>query len=263
MKVRKLGEGEPEYTVVGSIHGDEPAGKRAIERFLEEDWDVDKPVQFVIGNPKALVRDVRYIDTDLNRAFPGDEDSELYEDQLAAKIYEKVEGTTLLDIHTTHSSPEIFVNTGSLDERNVEMAKNAGAKYVVWYPDSASSLTSCVGGVNVECGYQHSDAAAKNAYKVIVNFLAAEGVIEAEFERSEPQFFRHTGDVSGGDWLFLAENFQKVEEGEVFARRDGERLEAEEDFYPVLMSSYGYEHMLGNKAVKMSMEEVKSQQSEN
>jgi len=31
MQIEKRGKGEPEYTVIGSLHGDEPAGKNDIE----------------------------------------------------------------------------------------------------------------------------------------------------------------------------------------------------------------------------------------
>ena len=33
MKVTEKGNGEPELVIVGSLHGDEPAGKKAIEKF--------------------------------------------------------------------------------------------------------------------------------------------------------------------------------------------------------------------------------------
>jgi len=36
MHVETLGEGTPSVAIVGAIHGDEPCGARAIERFLGE-----------------------------------------------------------------------------------------------------------------------------------------------------------------------------------------------------------------------------------
>jgi hypothetical protein len=57
-----------------------------------------------------------------------------------------------------------------------------------------------------------------------------------------------------GDWRFKAENFELVEKGEVYAVKEGEKLEAEEDFYPVLMSTNGYNGQLGYKAEKIEVE---------
>ena len=66
MKVEKLGEGEPEYAVVGLIHGDEPCGKEAIERFKDSNYEVEKSVKLILVNEKAAEKNVRYIDCDLN-----------------------------------------------------------------------------------------------------------------------------------------------------------------------------------------------------
>uniref|UniRef100_UPI000ABCAF2C succinylglutamate desuccinylase/aspartoacylase domain-containing protein n=1 Tax=Haloferax profundi TaxID=1544718 RepID=UPI000ABCAF2C len=83
MRIYELGDGTPEVSVVGSIHGDEPCGARAIERFVAEDPDVERPVKLIVANEEALDADVRYLDEDLNRAFPGDPHAENHERRLA------------------------------------------------------------------------------------------------------------------------------------------------------------------------------------
>lgn len=254
MRVEKLGDGEPEYTIVGSIHGDEPCGPDAIERFLDEDWKVKKPVQFIIANEKALKQDDRYVEWDLNRSFPGEERSNIHEERLAAEILEKVRGTKVLDIHSTKSYPEPFSTFSRLNSTTLQLMKSAGVKNAVYFPSNVGSLNENVDGIVVEAGRQGTEQVKKNAYQVIINFLAAEGVIEAEFERSDPEIFKYIGEVEGGDWKFVAENFELVKEGEVFARRGDEELVAEQDFYPVLMSTNGYENILGNKARKIEKE---------
>ncbi len=250
MRVEKLGEGEAEYTVVGSIHGDEPCGKKAIERFLEEDWEVEKPVKFIIANEEALEENERFLDADLNRSFPGDKDSEKHEERLAAEIMDEVEGTKVLDLHTTRSYPEPFATFSRLNETTNSLIESAGVENAVLFPESSGTLNENVDGIVVETGYQGSEQAVENGYEVMINFLAAEGVIDADYETSTPNIFRYRGTVEG-DWKFLAENFVKVRKGEVFAENGEEKLEAEEDFYPVLMSTDGYEGQLGFKAQKV------------
>ncbi|MFB6241487.1 MAG: succinylglutamate desuccinylase/aspartoacylase family protein [Candidatus Nanosalina sp.] len=250
MKVYKRGEGEPEFTVTGSLHGDEPAGKKAIERFLEEEHEFLKPVQFIVGNEKALEQDERYVDADLNRSFPGDEDSEEYEERLAAEILELVKGTKLLDLHTTRSYPLPFSTFSDLNDTTRDLLRSAGVKNAALFPEESGTLNDFVEGVLVETGFQGTDMAAMNALGVMKNFLAAQGVIDGSYRKSDPNVFRHTGTVDG-DWEFLAENFKLVREGEVYARKKGEKLRAEQDFYPILMSTNGYEGMLGFKAEKL------------
>lgn len=250
MRVEKRGEGKPEYTVVGSIHGDEPAGKNSIEKVLEGDIEFKKPVQFLIANERALEKDVRYTECDLNRSFPGNEDSDEYEMRLAAKIMEKVEGTKVLDLHTTHSYPHPFGTFSNLNEMTRDLLKSTGVKNAVYFPEHTGTLNGQLDAVVVETGYQGTAQAEANAVGVIKNFLAAQGVIDREFEKSEPSIFEYYETVEG-DWEFTAQNFKQVRAGESFAEREGEKLVAKEDFYPVLMSTNGYNGQLGFKAHKI------------
>lgn len=247
MEIVKKGEGEPEFTVMGSIHGDEPAGKKAIEQFLEEEHDFKRPVQFVIGNEKALEDGERFIDSDLNRSFPGKPDSESYEERLASKIIDAVEGTKLLDIHTTRSYPLPFATCSTLNDEIWDMLASTGAKNAAYFPTEGGKLHEHVKGVVVEAGFQETDQAVENAKGVIKNFLTLQGVIEGEARRSDPQIFEVTGSIDG-EWEFKAENFKRVEKGEVYAVNGDNGLEASESFYPVLMSTNGYDGMLGYQA---------------
>ncbi|MFB6115305.1 MAG: succinylglutamate desuccinylase/aspartoacylase family protein [Candidatus Nanohalobium sp.] len=250
MKVEKRGEGEPEYTVVGSLHGDEPAGKNAIVSILDEGFEFRKPVQFIIGNERALEKEVRYTECDLNRSFPGDKDSDDYEMRLAAEIMEQVEGTKLLDIHTTHSYPHPFATFSNLNETTKDLLKSTGVKNAVYFPEHTGTLNGQLDAVVVEAGYQGTAQAEANAVGVIKNFMAAQGIIDGEYERSEPNIFKYYATVKG-DWKFTAENFKQVRAGESFAERNGDKLVAKEDFYPVLMSTNGYKGQLGFKAEKI------------
>jgi predicted deacylase len=250
MKVFKRGEGEPEYSVVGLLHGDEKAGKEAIERFLRKEIEFKKPVKFVIANEEAFEKGVRFLDDDLNRSFPGDSESESHEERLAAEVLRHVEGTKVLDLHTTKSYPEPFATFTNFNETVKQLLRYSGVEYAVHFPQDSGTLNGRVDGIIVEAGLQESEEAVENAVEVIENFLAAEGVIEADYATSSPEVFRYQEQVDG-DWDFLAENFKKVEKGQKYAEKNGEAKIAEEDFYPVLMSSDGYEGMLGFKARKV------------
>ncbi|WP_414837980.1 succinylglutamate desuccinylase/aspartoacylase family protein [Candidatus Nanosalina sp. VS9-1] len=250
MKIYKRGEGEPEITVVGSVHGDEPAGRDAIENFLDENHEFLRPVQFIIANEEALEKDVRFLDTDLNRVFPGDSESESHEERLASEIMSAIEGTKVLDLHTTRSYPQPFATFTDLNDTTRHMLAGSGVKNAVHFPEQSGTLHEQVDGIVVETGHQGTPQARRNAEGVIKNFLAAQDVLDIDFEESDPVIFRYYETVEG-DWQFLADNFKKVEKGEVFAERDGEKLEASESFYPVLMSTDGYEGMLGFKARKL------------
>lgn len=252
MKVYRRGDGEPEITVIGSIHGDEPAGKEAIERVLAEELEFRKPVRFVVANEEALSAGERFIDVDLNRNFPGDPDSDLHEERLAAELLDTVEDSIVLDLHTTHSYPDPFGIIKQVDAETVDRLRATGAEHAVHFPDSSNSLIEYVDGVLVETGYQGSDAAIENAVTVIKHFLTCHGVIAGTCDKTDLFLYEYVETVEG-DWVFTAENFELVDEGDVYATRDGEELQAEEPFYPVLMSTEGYEDILGFKAKKLPL----------
>lgn len=250
MKVKTTGEGKPNFTVIGSIHGDEPAGKKAIEKILNSSLEFKKPVKFIIANEKALKQDKRFLESDLNRSFPGDKSSDNYEERLAAELIEEIGDSKVLDLHTTHSFEKPFANTKRFEDPEMKMIKASGAEYAVKFNGDSGTLTDHSTGIVVETGLQGSKNAVENAVEVIENFLAYYGIIEKDYEVSDPKLFVHKEKIEG-DWKFLKENFRKIEKGEVYASRGDEELQAEEVFYPVLMSTNGYNGVLGHKASKV------------
>lgn len=248
MESEVLGEGEPEHAVIFHVHGDEPAGGKAVERLKESDIELLKPLKLVEANPQAAEEGVRYIDTDLNRVFPGDPDSDLLEERLASRIIDELEGFKVLNIHSTRSSPTPFCN---LKEADREKAKWVGIEKFAVFEDGNGSAENYLDSVLLEVGPQGSDKAAEQAFEVLMNFLSYHGIVDGEVPEKEVEFYRIFEKVEGGDYVFTGENFSIVERGEKYAERSGEDVLAEESFYPVLMSTNGYDDMLGFKAEKM------------
>ena len=96
----------PHLTISSGVHGDEVEGIEGMLKFLENDSEVleeiDKPVMFLLGNPRAILANVRFVEANLNRRF-GSNDTETYEGRRATEIIDSVRGTRyLLDLHCTH-----------------------------------------------------------------------------------------------------------------------------------------------------------------
>jgi succinylglutamate desuccinylase len=252
VKIVELGDGDPEFAVVGGIHGDEPCGKMAVEKFLDEDFEIQKPVKLVIANEKALSKGERFIETDLNRIFPGDPESEYYEERLAAEMVDELKGLKILDLHSTKSSSEVFAALSKLSEEKFELAKKAGATKISYNPnEKICSIDEYLQAVTVECGFQGTEMARKQAYEVLINFLAANQIIDQEYKVTEPEVYEVFDTVEKPEYRFTAENFQKVNKGEVFAKKEDQELKADQSFYPVLMSTNGYDNILGRRAKRV------------
>jgi len=208
-----------------------------------------KPLKIILANEEAYEEGVRFIDKDLNRCFPGDPDGEAKEERLAAEIQEELEGLKILDIHSTASREAPFAIIIGDSEEEIELAKSTGVKHLIDFSHFSGGLGTELEVVTVELSRSTGEP-AEDAYDVLVNFLAAEGLIDEKFEKSDPEFFQVFDTSDGEGYEFRAKNFQKVEEGDVYAEKEGDQKIASQEFYPVLMSTDGYDDMIGFRAKK-------------
>ncbi len=255
MRVETLGSGDPEIAIIGGIHGDEPAGVQAVEELAGAEPDVDRPVALVVANEKALDAGERYVDEDLNRAFPGEKGGETHERRLAAELTDRFGDCTTLSLHSTQSYHEMFAIVDEVTDyaRNVCPRLSVDALVDAGEHTDGRLFEGIPRTIEVECGYQQSDQAAANAVRVAREFLGAVGAVP-DWERPAKDglpVFRLTKQVPkdrADEYEVYASNFEPVAAGTPFAAADGIDIVADEDFYPVLMSPEGYEHVFGYAA---------------
>lgn len=261
MKTETLGPGEPEVAVVGLVHGVEVCGLRAINRLKRKveggEIKLENSVKLVLANEMAFERGEKLIDADLNRSFPGDKSSDKHEERLAAELMEELEGLKILDIHASQSQGTPFSIISGLNEGNLEAAKETCMENIIEISFVEGNFIDQFDAATVlEAGPYNSEESARTAYNVAINFLAANGVIDRDYDLSDPDIFEVYGKAEGSGFEFIAENFERVNEGEVFARKPGEEKKASERFYPVLMSTDGYDDMIGFRAKKLNEKDL-------
>ena len=249
--VETLGDGHPAYTILACVHGDETCGWHAFNRLKASDVRLREPIKFVLANERAFRLGRRFCDVDLNRVMPGNAESDKHEERLAARLARELEGTKVIDFHSTESRgcPYAIVTGG--DEASLRLARSTGLDRVVDMSGLSGGVTRPVPGAAIECGYYDDEDAATTAHRILRHFLTVEGLLEGEAARSNPVLYRVTGEAAGRGYTFLAENFRRVEAGEVFAEKDGVPRRAETPFYPVLMSTHGYADRIGFTAQRV------------
>lgn len=254
-EVTAAGPGEPEVAVVGGVHGDEPCGVRAVRRLRAADLDLRRGVLFVVANPAAVAAGRRFLDSDLNRVFPGDPHGDR-EHRLAAELCDLLAPLTALSIHGTHSRPEPFALVHRSEPSEYDLAATLPVPQVVDYSGVNEGTIATCGGclVEVEVGIQGTDEAADMAAFQAVSFLQRVGALPGEPPPSDPAFFYMTERVpkpAGVRAELFVENFELIPEGTVYGRVDGRDLVADEVFYPILMSETGYADIFGYKGRKL------------
>lgn len=137
----------PLLLVLGAVHGNEPAGVKALEylfKMLDVEHITNPNFEFkgticgIIGNTQAYKRRVRYINQDMNRLWLNYEHINSQESReikeiisLSKKLIKKHKAKQLvvLDIHTTSSGGGIFVIPG-LGQQSVQIARKINAPVI-------------------------------------------------------------------------------------------------------------------------------------
>lgn len=257
VRVKYLGEGSPRIAIIGGIHGDEPSGADAVSRLIEDDPPVEKPVKLIIANEEALSQNVRFIDTDLNRAFGDSPDESAHEYGLAQDLAQEIEGCLTLSLHSTQSHEEPFGIVNELSDELQRVCPYLSIVALVLVDGQDGRLFASNSSlIEVEAGYQGSAVASENAYRIAREFLTATGVLPGWTVGRELPIFR-MGDrlpkPPAGSYEVFASNFEEVPSGTVYAKADDEEFVADESFSPILLSANGYQYQFGYKGKRVGV----------
>ncbi len=172
--------------ILAGIHGNEPCGIVAFESILDGLNIENGTVIFQIGNPKAVEKNVRFVDMNLNRAFKNID--ELTENEL--KTYEygvSVElkslldkSDALLDIHSSRNidSKQFVItepkNNFISEQLPFDLVVSGFDEFEPGGTDSYMNLNNKI-GICVECGQHDDPTAVDKAIESISSFLVAMG----------------------------------------------------------------------------------------
>jgi succinylglutamate desuccinylase len=253
--------GGPTFVGLGGIHGNEPAGVRALTRVLEElgtDGELSRGTFLAVrGNGPALHKGVRFIDRDLNRIWvdgTGPSDTEAAERDDLARVLESAEGIGpgpryLLDLHTTSASAPPFAVLGDRSD-NRAFGRALPVPLVL-------GLTSELEGTLLEyldqrgwitVGFESGEHAGARSIELSIAavwlLLGSKGLLEPTDPRvvaarqdlqqaaagcpeAVEVFHRHPVDP-GGTFRMLPgfRSFQVIQEGELLAREGGRDVRA-------------------------------------
>ncbi|MFH1399620.1 MAG: succinylglutamate desuccinylase/aspartoacylase family protein [Candidatus Woesearchaeota archaeon] len=228
----------PHIVLVGGIHGDETRSICELDDLIRMREIYGGSVQLVAGNPEALAVGKRYVDADLNRAFPGDPNSAVYEERLACELLrELAKCDFVLDVHTTTAKTPPLIITTRVDAEVIGFIQNIPFRHVIYMGQQLAkggSLIDRVLGVSLEfCQGELPHTIQNVVGHILTNLgLCLGDRTEVEQEMYEVYSILRVGDLTGADHVDL----QNMVETEL----NGER------FYPVL---FGERHYLGEGIV--------------
>lgn len=236
----------PSVLFLGAIHGNEPAGTKAIYMVLEKFASkaltpLHGSVSFIpVCNPQAFEKDVRQIDENLNRIIKKYDTPQSYEQQIANELVEHIkEADIIIDLHSTFCPlGEPFIFSDYPNEMADKISSALNIKYIIkgWPQIYATSSTiqdlstgACAESfgktcLTIECGHHYAESTIQTAYYSIMSTLLCLNMLQGypsqpvkqEYIMMDSIIFKAKEGKLSKDYNHL----DKVKAGEVIATYD-------------------------------------------
>lgn len=257
-EIKTIGSGKPKVAVIGCIHGDEIIGQRVISK-LKKLKLKQGTLTLITANCKALKHNKRFIETDLNRSFPGKRNGRL-EESIAFELKKILQPQdAVLDIHATNSDFNDLALLHHLNKNTKQILKSLPVSKVAWVSrqvfDGRSLLHCCRNAVCLEFGPDKSGRNYQRALACVKQLLVNLNMLPGKQKVfSDKEFYRVTGEYKV-DKAFRPsrrlKEFQKIKKGQYIGSAAGVKLYAKQTFYPIFLSPGRYPEMLALMAKKI------------
>lgn len=235
---------------MGGIHGDEPGSVisiKLLEKFLKNTKNIDGTVKTIICNERAVEKNQRYIDNDLNRLF-GSRSSDGHEGDLAEKILKIVSDLDfVLSFHSSKSVPPAFCISNTFNDMKSDIL-SLPVDYAVLDNSNDSLETEIDNVLNIELGRQHTNQVITNGLISSKSVLSNRGLIEFKHNFTETDIIESKRKMKklGKNPKVYYRNFECVDKGDIIAE-DSKicHVSQSNSVVPYLISQYGYENIFG------------------
>jgi len=237
-------------------HGNETIGLKVQELFAGKEIK-NGSLTFHIGNSEALEQNKRFIESDLNRSFPGSL-SGTKEEVIAANMMEYVpQFDYVFDIHSTVSDIKdcLIIEDDSVEMQKLIAATTHAKTALHMTATKGNSLfTACrteekiIPAVAFEYG-DNSDEVAKKVYEDLSAMIDHITGVETENKKTTITQYECYKPFPKSDGDILSEtirNYELIKRGTVVGyTEDKEPIIAPEDFYPILFGETNYKTIFG------------------
>jgi succinylglutamate desuccinylase len=230
--------------VVCCLHGTEPYGMEVIKRLPSH-------IPSFIGNKKALNKNRRFIENDLNRSFPGNKLGG-YEDKQAYYLCKELkEFDYVIDLHSSSNNCPLFGIITNPNKYKIELAKKLGLKRLVIMNESIASGKALIDSVN--CGIS-LEVGPHNRVKNVEEVLdLIYNLVEDKNYSENLEIYEVFKIVKKEKENILITNFEEVKEKQIIAKNSTGNQLAEKDFVAILVGEQAYKEILCLAAKKIKL----------
>ncbi len=176
-----------EILFIVATHGDEqfsiPIMKQLEKKYPKEEYSYD----WVVGNPEAVKKNVRFVEQDLNRSAPGNSSSSIYEEKRAAELIELSKNYDfVIDIYGSISDIGIVKIIPLPTLENILLAATIPIeRSVVWFSEKSLVTGPIVQfckcpAIEIECGSKESPELAIELEEALTQIITSNLGCDAE-----------------------------------------------------------------------------------
>lgn len=215
-----------EILLIIATHGDEKIGLEIADNLK----NISNKFDVLIANPRAMKLKKRFVDTDLNRSYPGNrfsgryEERRAYENMKIAKRYEYV-----IDIHEAGSGTEDFIIVPRNEIGNIFPVGLIGLEKLLLWPFPQGPLAQFLeNSVELEFGMRNRKRkdVVKKATKIIRDFML-------RLKDNLPP----DGNKKEYYYVYGKKETKKIKDIEKYIDFEKTKL-GDETFYPLLVGQY-------------------------
>lgn len=242
-----------EILFIGATHGNERVGVDAIALTQQTYKDFD----WIIGNPRAFTKNIRFTKTDLNRCGRGNPQSSIYEEKRAVEIQNIAKNYKyIIDIHGTYQDTGTFLLVTNPTKENLRLASFFNINTLIIWPSVTpdmqyplSEFFSC--GIEIEVGNQtdpqNTQLLVESIQDFFENLPANERLDEEQWTSRlyNKKIYEMYGDIQKSTGLTLNMLQEKTEitwQGETFT--------------PIFIGTYPYDTILGYKLKSLTPKDL-------
>lgn len=234
-----------EIGIVVCLHGNEPLGLDVIKK-------IDSNIPTFVGNPLALKKNVRFLEVDMNRCFPGKINGK-HEEKEACNLLEKVKGFKyLIDIHSSSCNIELFGILTKPNKEKVNLAKKMGLKKIVIMKDNFAKGLSLIDHLNCAISIEVGPhARKKNVSEIVEAIQNLSKNIGQDCSHKEIDGFE-IFDIIPGDKItkYHIKNFEEIKKNQLIAEGE-KKYYAPFNFFPIFVGEDAYKGIICMAAKKV------------
>jgi len=235
--------------IVTGVHGNEQLPIKVVKKCFPS-------IKYLVANPKAVQKKVRYIETDLNRSFPGKENGSL-EEKCAQKLLPVLKKyDCILDLHTSTCPTPPFTIITKYDQKHVDLALRTGVKRIVLMNKDFASGRALIDhvslGVSLEAGPDKDVRTEQIIKQALINVLNKKKSESVSFYQIVG-ILRKTNKYES--LTKKLQPFKLVRQGEYITNQ---KRKVDRDFYPVLPRSKSYQNFLCLMAKRLNLKDVEA-----